>query len=72
MKLRKRFRDWCPQPPDRLPTKLKRYSMPIVAIATVTLILSVSFFVFSSSLMYKLSEALIAKITGDGEKNEAS
>ena len=45
------FRDWCPQPPDRLPTKLKRYSMPIAAVLTATLILSMSFFVFSSSLM---------------------
>ncbi len=54
MQLRKRlkdFRNWCPQPPDRLPTKLKRYSMPIAAVVTATLILSVSFFVFSSSLM---------------------
>jgi hypothetical protein len=45
------FRDWCPQPPDRLPTKLKRYSMPIAAVLTATLIFSVSFFVFSSSLI---------------------
>ena len=45
------FRDWCPQPPDRLPTRLKQYSLPIAAVLTATLILSVSFFVFSSSLM---------------------
>ncbi len=54
MSLRKRFRDfrdWCPQPPDRLPTKLKRYSMPIAAVVTATLILSVTFLAFSSSLM---------------------
>ncbi len=54
MGVRKRFRDfkdWCPQPPDRLPTKLKRYSMPIAAVVTATLILSVSFLVFSSSLL---------------------
>ena len=54
MGLRKRFRDfrdWCPEPPDRFPAKLKRYSMPIVAVVTVTLILSMSFFVFSSSLI---------------------
>ena len=50
MGLRKRFRDfrnWCPQPPDRLPSKLKRYSMPIAAIVTASIILSVSFFAFS-------------------------
>jgi outer membrane protein assembly factor BamB len=47
----RKFRDWCPQPPDRLPTKLKRYSIPIAAVVTATLILSVSLFVFSSSLM---------------------
>ena len=49
MGIRKRlkdFRDWCPQPPDRLPTKLKRYSVPIAAVVTATLILSVSFFAF--------------------------
>lgn len=54
MGLRERFRDfrdWCPQPPDRLPSKLKRYSVPIAAVVTATLILSVSFLVFSSSLM---------------------
>ena len=54
MGVRKRlkdFRDWCPQTPDRLPTKLKRYSMPIAAVVTATLILSISLFVFSSSLM---------------------
>jgi len=45
------FRDWCPQPPDRLPTRLKQYSLPIAAVLTATLILSVSFFVFSSSIM---------------------
>jgi hypothetical protein len=54
MDLRKRFsdfRNWCPQPPTPLPTKLKRYSMPIAAVITATLIFSVSFSVFSSSLM---------------------
>lgn len=54
MGVRKRlkdFRDWCPQPSDRLPSKLKRYSIPIAAVVTLTLVLSVSFFVFSSSLM---------------------
>ena len=45
------FRDWCPQPSNRLPSKLKRYSVPIAAVLTATLILSVSFFVFSSSLI---------------------
>jgi len=53
MGLRKKFRDfrdWCPQPSDRLSTKLKRYSMPIAAVITTTLILSVSFFAFSSSI----------------------
>ncbi len=38
MGLRKRFRDfrdWCPQPPDYQPSKLKRYSVPIAAVFTV-------------------------------------
>jgi hypothetical protein len=54
MGLRKRFRDfrdWCLQPPDRMPSRLKRYSMPIVAALSVTLILSVSFFVLSSNVL---------------------
>lgn len=47
----KDFRDWCPQPPDHLPAKLKRYSIPIAAVFTMTVIFSLSFFVFSSGLM---------------------
>ena len=54
MGLRKRFRDfrdWCSLPPDRLPSKLKRYSMPIAAVVSMTIILSVSFFSISSTLI---------------------
>lgn len=54
MSVRKRFRDfrnWYPQPPTPLPTKLKRYSMPIAAMITATLIFTVSFSVYTSSLM---------------------
>jgi len=46
----KDFWDGCPQPPDPLPAKLKHYSVPIAAVVTAALILSVSFFVFSLSL----------------------
>jgi len=52
--LRERLRDfmyWCPQPPDRLPAKLKHYSMPIAAVLTATIIISASFFIFSSSMI---------------------
>ncbi len=54
MGVRKRlrdFRNWCPQPPMPLSTKLKRYSVPIAAAITVTLIFSISFSVFSSSMI---------------------
>ena len=37
--------------PNPIPAKLKRYSMPIATVITATLIFSVSFSVFSSSLM---------------------
>jgi outer membrane protein assembly factor BamB len=45
------FRNWCPKPsaPLSLSSKIKRYSMPIAAMLTATLIFSVSFFGFSSS-----------------------
>ena len=51
MELRKRlkdFRNWCPQPPDRLPSKLKGYSAPLAILLSVTLF-TVSFSVFSFS-----------------------
>jgi hypothetical protein len=72
MGLRKRFRDfrdWCPQPPDRLPTKIKRYSMPIAAVFTVTLIFSVSFFVFSSSVMSHPSLPIVGTLDFGGAQN---
>ena len=53
MGLRKRFRDfrdWCPQPPDSVSVKLKRYSVPMAAVLTVSLVLSASFFVFSTNM----------------------
>ena len=54
MSIRKRlkdFRNWCPQPPNPLPTKLKRYSAPIAVVLSVTLFL-VSFSVFFSSSVF--------------------
>ena len=57
MSIRKRFkefRNWCPQPPSRLPTKLKNYSTPF-AIALVVTLFSVSFFVVSSNLLFESS-----------------
>lgn len=37
-KILKDFRNWCPQPPNPLPSKLKRYSAPITVLLTVTLL----------------------------------
>jgi outer membrane protein assembly factor BamB len=45
MNIHKRLRRWCQQPSERLPVKLKHYSMP--ATVTAVLIFSVSFAVFS-------------------------
>ena len=56
------FRNWCPQPPRRLPTKLKRYSMPITAMLTVTIIFTVSFLVFSSSLISFPSAPIVSLV----------
>ena len=53
MNLRKRFRDfrnWCPQPTNPLPTKLKQYSVPIVILLTVTLFAASLSIFYSSSL----------------------
>ena len=46
----KEIRNWCPQPPDRLPTKLKTYSTPIAVILVATLIFGISFTSLSSQL----------------------
>ena len=43
----KDFRDWCPQPPNPLPTKLKQYTVPIAIMLTATL-LAASFSIFYS------------------------
>lgn len=64
MGLRKRFRDfrdWCPQPPDRLPTRLKQYSVPITILLTVTLF-AASFSIFYSSSMFHPSIPLAPAI----------
>lgn len=50
-KLIKNFRNWCPQPPTPIATKLRHYSIPIAAAITVTLVFSVSFSLFSSNLI---------------------
>ena len=60
MGIRKRlkdFRNWCPQPPDRLPTKLKQYSVPIAILLTVTLF-AASFSMFYSSSVFHPSVPL--------------
>ena len=48
-KIIKGLRNWCPQPSAPLSSKIKRYSMPLAAVLTVTLIFSASFSVFSSN-----------------------
>jgi outer membrane protein assembly factor BamB len=58
-KLIRNFRNWCPQPPTPLPTKIKRYSMPIAAIVTATIIFSISFSIFSLSLVSHSSVPII-------------
>jgi outer membrane protein assembly factor BamB len=58
MGLRKRlrdFRNWCPQPSNPLPTKLKQYSVPIAVLLTVTL-LAASFSIFYSSIPFAAAD----------------
>jgi hypothetical protein len=53
MGMRKRIKEiknWCPQQPDRLPTKLKTYSTPIAVVLVTTLIFGISFTLFSSQI----------------------
>src|ERR1700690_3063230 len=71
-KLIKNFRNWCPQPPTSLPTKLKRYSMPIAAVITATLIFSVSFSVFSSSIMSHPSAPIVPVANGPSSSSTPS
>ncbi len=51
----KDFRNWCPQPPNPLPTKLKQYSVPIAVLLTVTL-LAASFSIFYSSIPFAAAD----------------
>ena len=67
MGLRKRlrdFRNWCPQPPDRLPSKLKRYSVPIAVAVAATLVLTVSFTMFSSIFLSHPSTPPLPVVNG--------
>jgi parallel beta-helix repeat protein len=60
MSIRKRlkdFRDWCPQPPNHFPSKLKHYSAPIAILLTVTLF-AASFSMFYSSSVFHPSVPL--------------
>jgi hypothetical protein len=50
------FKDWCPQPPDRLPTKQKSYSLPIVVVVAASLIFGVSLLLLSSQ--YTLNQTV--------------
>ena len=64
MGIRKRFKDfrnWCPQPPNPLPTKLKQYTVPIAILLTATL-LAASFSIFYSSSMFHPSIPLAPAI----------
>ena len=64
----KRFRRFCPQPPDRSPTQLRRYYVPIAAIVTASIILSVSFFAFSG-LMSNMSVPVIPLVNVGSSTN---
>ena len=64
----KKLRTFCPQPPDRLPTQLRRYYVPIAAIVTASIILSVSFFAFSG-LMSNMSVPVIPLVNVGSSTN---
>ena len=69
-KIIKSLRNWCPQPSVPQTTKLKRYSMPIAAVITATLIFSVSFSVFSSNLISHPSIPLIIPLSTSNNSNQ--
>ena len=64
----KKLRRFCPQPPDRSPTQLRRYYVPIAAIVTASIILSVSFFAFSG-LMSNMSVPVIPLVNVGSSTN---
>jgi len=54
MGIRKRlkdFKDWCPQPPSRLPIKLRSHTVPIAVVCAAALVLGVFFMLPSSHLL---------------------
>jgi parallel beta-helix repeat protein len=52
------FRNWCPQPTNPFPSKLKRYSAPIAALLMVSLFV-VTFSVFSSTYLFNQPVSLV-------------
>ncbi len=46
LKRLKELLSWCPQPPDRSPTKLKRYSIPIAVALVASIVLAAVVFRF--------------------------
>jgi parallel beta-helix repeat protein len=61
MGIRKRlkdFRNWCPHPPNPLPSRLKRYSAPIAVLLMVSLF-AVTFSVFSSMYLFNRPAPLV-------------
>jgi hypothetical protein len=64
------FKDWCPEPPSRFPTKLKHYSIPIVAIITVTLIFSASLSIFPNLVTHPSLPQIIVPLSSTTGVNE--
>jgi len=48
MGIGKRFKDWCPQPPNRLPTRIRSYSVPIAIALAAALIFGMSYSLIAS------------------------
>lgn len=74
MGLRRRFRDfrdWCPQPPNPLPTNLKRYSATIAVVLAVT-VLSAALFTVSSSYLLGSSVKTLPILPLSAQKTSAS
>ena len=70
MGLQQRFRNWCPQPQTPLSTKIKHYSVPIVAVITVTLIFSVSFSIFPNLMTHPSLPQIIMPLSSSTGVNE--
>ena len=66
----KKLRSWCPQPQDRLSTKIKSYSKPTaIVVGTLILAISVTFIFTQYALTQSVAQAPIIKTPTENSLN---